>query len=257
MLSNMEITALVPTLSNDCGLLRLVKQLKRLSIPMVIVDNQPNPVKQHLSSDQSIIYLPQTRNTGFAKAINLAATQARTKWLLVLNDDIELLKINHLLNFALKNKLAVAAPVLVNKQGRAENYGYRVLPYGKVELNLDPKNKQIDGLTAACLLIQRSVFQKIGGFDERFFAYLEDVDLFLRLKQTNYRFAIDPNSRVTHNYLTTSHNLPKGFKEWHDFKNWILLSNKHHRNFRINLDFLLERLRNLSGLLKQFVTITK
>ena len=162
----------------------------------------------------------------------------------------------------------------MSKKGKPENYGYRVLPYGKVELNFDPKTSffgnelslrewpnglsrsenstagYIDGLTAACLLMDNEVFQKVGGFDKRFFAYLEDVDLFLTLKSRGYHFAVAPNLSVVHNHLTTSSQMPKGFKEWHDFKNWLKLFQKHQSFFKVNLMFIMERLRNLSSFYK-------
>ena len=165
----------------------------------------------------------------------------------------------------------------MSKKGKPENYGYRVLPYGKVELNFDPKTSffgnelslrewpnglsrsenstagYIDGLTAACLLMDNEVFQKVGGFDEQFFAYLEDVDLFLTLKSRGYHFAVAPNLSVVHNHLTTSSQMPKGFKEWHDFKNWQILSNKHKDVIRFCFQYIIERLKNFKGYIKRLL----
>jgi len=325
------VTAIIPTYSNDSGLNYLVKHLTKESIPTVIVDNQPNSTKSLLTKNSNITYLPQSKNLGFAAAINLGAKSAKTDWILILNDDIELPMflssgmgrsrfpgvrnfrtskklslrewpnglsrsdnfrhlLDALLNFANRNKLIAVSPVLMSKRGNPENYGYRVLPYGKVELNFDPKTSlsrvdkislfgngtqslsrngkfpsrgcrslsrsenstagYIDGLTAACLLIDKGVFQKVGGFDERFFAYLEDVDLFLTLKSRGYHFAVAPNLSVVHNHLTTSSQMPKGFKEWHDLKNWLRLFQKHQSFFKVNLVFIIERLRNLNAILK-------
>lgn len=251
------VTVIIPTMLNDSGLFYLVKKLARDKIPTVVVDNQPSAKKRQLTQNPNIIYLPQIKNLGFAAAVNLGARNANTDWLLILNDDIELQPkqsfsqiFSQLINYAQKNKLIAVSPILVNKQGKVENYGYRVLPYGKVELNLDPKDTNIDGLTAACLLIRRNVFLKVSGFDKRFFAYLEDVDLFLTLKKHNYRFAIHPKLSVIHNHLTTSSTLKRGFKEWHDFKNWIWLYFKHSKIFKINVEFIKERARNISGYIK-------
>lgn len=264
-------TAIIPTMLNDRGLFYLVDKLSHDKIPTVIVDNQPNPKKRQLSKKPSLVYLPQTKNLGFAAAVNLGAEAAKTDWLLILNDDIELSMssfrerrrfsrnanfsslVAELVNFAQNNKLIAVSPVLVNKQGRVENYGYRVLPHGKVELNLDPKDTNIDGLTAACLLIRRDIFLKLGGFDERFFAYLEDVDLFLTLKEHNYRFAVHPKLSVVHNHLTTSSKLKKGFKQWHDFKNWILLIKRHKNFFSFRLTLIRERVSNFFSFLRSYI----
>jgi len=254
---------------NDSGLFYLIKKLAQDKIPTVIIDNLPNPKKRQLAKKTNVTYLPQTKNLGFAAAVNLGAKTAKTDWLLILNDDIELFMpsfrerrrfsrnanfsslVTELVNFAQNNKLVAVSPVLVNKQGRVENYGYRVLPYGKAELNYDTKDRNIDGLTAACLLIRRDIFLKVGGFDQRFFAYLEDVDLFLTLKEHDYGFAIHPKLSVIHNHLTTSSKLKRGFKEWHDFKNWILFTYKHQSKFSFNYKFFLERVKNLLAIIKK------
>ncbi len=252
-------TVLIPTLLNDAGLFYLTDKLCQEQIPTVVVDNQPNPKKQALAKNSNLTYLPQNQNQGFAQAVNLATKQAQTPWLLILNDDIKLCKtqtltqlLTALINDAEKNKLVAISPILKNKQAGVENYGYFVFPHGKIQLNFDPNNKKIDGLTAACLLIKREVFLKTAGFDKRFFAYLEDVDLFLTLKEQGYQFGVASRLCVIHEHLTTSSKLRRGFKQWHDYKNWILLSLKHPHSFCFNLKYFIERARNLWAVVKNY-----
>jgi len=285
MPTNPSVTVIIPTLSNVKGLKYLINYFSDKPYPLVIIDNNPKIKKIIPKENKNIIYLPQSKNLGFAKAVNLGTKKAKTEWLLVLNDDVEFEtqksnvktqnhnlklktkknKINALLKFAQKYKLDAVSPVLVNPKGEIENVGYKVLPFGKVELikssnfsllttNYSLLTTSIDGLTAACLLIKRDVFFKAGGFDERFFAYLEDVDLFLTLKEQGRRFAVCPYLAVLHNHLTTGKTL--GWrKNWHDFKNWILIIVKHPRHFRLinpkNLFLLLiERIKNFVGIIK-------
>ncbi len=297
-----KISIIIPTLSNTKGLKYLLNYFSDKPYPLIIIDNDPKIKKPILKEDKNILYLPQKKNLGFAKAVNLGVEKARTEWVLILNDDIrfEIPKskfqipnksqisnskfqtkedlIENLLKFAKKYELDAASPVLINPKGEIENAGYEVLPYGKVKLIKDLKvwnlvlgnwklfgdwslvigNYTVDGLTAACLLIKRNVFLKVGGFDERFFAYLEDVDLFLTLKEKGYKFAVCPNIVVLHNHMTTGKRL--GWKKnWHDFKNWILIVLKHPKHFKLSLStfqpsnlltLLLERLRNFWGMVK-------
>jgi GT2 family glycosyltransferase len=281
MLTNPSITVIIPTLSNINGLEYQINYFSDKPYPLVIIDNNPKIKKTIPKNIKNIIYLPQSKNLGFAKAINLGTKKAKTEWLLFLNDDVEFevksekLKvksykqkkdiIEEVIRFAQKNNLDAVSPVLINPNGEVENLGYRVLPFGKVELikksnfsllttNYSLLTNSIDGLTAACLLIKRDVFFKAGGFDERFFAYLEDVDLFLTLKEQGRKFAVCPYLAVLHNHLTTGKTL--GWrKNWLDFKNWILLIAKHPRHFRLidpkNLLLLLiERIKNFVGIIK-------
>ncbi len=300
-----KISIIIPTLSNKKGLESLLEYFSNKPYPIIIIDNDPQIKKDIPAKRKNIIYLPQKKNLGFAKAVNLGVKKAKTKWTLILNDDIHFkiqnakLKIKNynskfkiardpikeLLGFAIKYGLDATSPVLINPKGEIENAGYEVLPYGKVKLikdlnvwnieklgnwdlsgdclpaqagSLKIGNYTVDGLTAACLLIKRDVFLKVGGFDERFFAYLEDVDLFLTLKEKGYKFAVCPYLAVIHQHMTTGKRL--GWrKNWHDFKNWILIILKHPKHFKLTLStfqpsnfltLLLERFRNFWGMVK-------
>ena len=110
---------------------------------------------------------------------------------------------------------------------------------------------KIDGLTAACLLVKTSVFKKLKGFDEKFFAYLEDVDFFLRLASLaqDKSFGIAYNIEVLHNHMATTKTMGN-FKARKDMVNWWRLYFKHKDKFRFNFAFIVERLRNISGYIK-------
>jgi GT2 family glycosyltransferase len=98
------------------------------------------------------------------------------------------------------------------------------------------------------------MFKKLGGFDEKFFAYLEDVDFFLRLSASrriaqDKSFGIAYDIEVLHNHMTTSVTMGN-FKARQDMINWWRLYFKHPEKFRFNLGFIIERLRNVSGYIK-------
>ncbi len=239
---NASLSVIIPTLNNVKGLKNLLSYFKDKPYKVIVIDNKK-------------------KNLGFAGGINKGAKDIKTKWLLVLNDDIKFyddVSINRLIEFAEKKKLAALSPILINPRGQVENLGYKVLPIGKVELIKSYKvhkvrkfikSKEIDGLTAACLLIRTDVFKKLKGFDESFFAYLEDVDFFLRFKKTDCRMAISDNIKVLHNHMTTSKTMGN-FKARQDMINWWRLYFKHKDRFEFNFQFIAERLKNISGFLK-------
>ena len=174
----------------------------------------------------------------------------------MLNDDIEFNNhqiIDQLITLTEKQKLDAISPLLKNPNGHIENVGYQVLPYGKVLLINDLINshetKQLDGITAACLLIKTQVFKQLNGFDESFFAYLEDVDFFLRFNKIGYRMGIAHNIEVIHNHMTTSSTMGN-FKARQDMINWWRLYFKHKDKFKFNYQYIIERLRNISGFIK-------
>lgn len=265
------VSLIIPTLTNTSGLKYLLNYFSnKRDYQLVIIDNKPDKKKKELilsyqskNNKEKIVYLPQNQNLGFAKAVNLGAKYTNSDWLLILNDDIEFEKvkknnkkeiIQELLHFAKKNNFQAVAPVLRNLDGRVENYGYKILPFGKIELinklNSDIiDSTKLDGLTAAFLLIKKNIFEKLNGFDESFFAYLEDVEFFIRFKKAGYRFALIAYLEVLHHHQKTSKNMGS-FKARLDLFNWWRISLKHKDKFNFNLKFFEERLRNLSGYIR-------
>lgn len=259
MLPLTQITAIIPTLNNQAGLHQLLTELSVAEIPVVVVNNDRLQMTDDGLPKNKITVIETPKNLGFAGAVNLGVKQVTTKWLLILNDDVEGLtseKVNRLISQSVNQRWSAATPVLVNPEGKIENIGYQVLPVGKVKLNFNItkcSDQNLDGLTAACLLIKRNEFEQLGGFDEKFFAYLEDVDLFLRLKQQMFHFGVDTSTRIIHRHLTTSKTMPNKFKAKQDVKNWWRIIAKHPRRFIFQpqiLGMLLERGRNVSGYLK-------
>ncbi|PJC31121.1 hypothetical protein CO049_04510, partial [Candidatus Roizmanbacteria bacterium CG_4_9_14_0_2_um_filter_36_12] len=170
--------------------------------------------------------------------------------------------LKELVKEAERKKLDAVSPVLRNPNGKVENYGYKVLPYGKVELvreltgsRVNPTSprlrgaSELDGLTAACLLVKTKVFRELKGFDEKFFAYLEDVDFFLRFKKVGYKLGLATNVEVLHNHMTTTKTMGN-FKAKQDMVNWWRLYFKHRGKFKLDFKFIIERLRNVSGFIK-------
>jgi GT2 family glycosyltransferase len=288
-----NVSLIIPTLNNVNGLKFILNYFKDKDFKVIVVDNCPTEEKKKVIVDLDsrlrgndtgpVVYLPQEKNLGFAGGVNKGVEDVETKWMLILNDDIEFkvkseklrvknynlkLKIEkeetiqRLISFAGENNLDAVSPVLKNPDGKVENYGYKVLPIGRVELikemdsRLRGNDNNIDGITAACLLVKTKVFKKLGGFNESFFAYLEDVDFFLRLKklkddsgQARMTFGLAYDVEVLHNHMVTSKTMGN-FKARQDMINWWRLYFKHPNKFKVNLAFIMERLRNVSGYLK-------
>ncbi len=260
-----KISIIVSTYTNINGFKYLLKYFENKGYEVIFVDNMPDKDKPYLvhkvrkvykNHRGEVMYLPQKKNLGFAAAINHAMRYVKTPWILILNDDVEFDKVDgpieKLVKYAKRNKLAAAAPLLQNSDGSIENYGYRILPYGRIELvRKDDKSGGIDGLTAACLLVDTKMFRKLKGFDEKFFAYLEDVDLFLRLKKmtSTVNFNVAEEVVVYHHHMKTSDRMGT-LKSRLNMINWWRVFFKHPDKIKFSLKFLVERIRNVNGYLK-------
>lgn len=266
--SHINIACIIPTLHNREGVLQLLNDLATLypTMPVVVVNNNQEAYSFNAQLS-NLIVVEQGRNTGFAKACNdgarAAAKHFGVEYYTFVNDDIRCSQpwIKECITELEKQKWFATTPRINRLDGVAENNGYHVLPQGKV-LELRPQNDNhelLDGLTAAALVVRRSSFEKLKGFDERFFAYLEDVDLFLRAKKLGYKFGTTETVSVVHQGQGTSSAMPVR-KRWLDLRNWYLLIYKNWGARRIMKYFpqiVVERLRNVSGLLKAVLGLAK
>jgi GT2 family glycosyltransferase len=69
---------------------------------------------------------------------------------------------------------------------------------GTTSTHLEPSSKACDHLVGASLLVRRSLLRQVGGFDERYFFYLEDTDLSLRARGAGWRLAVAEDATVVH-----------------------------------------------------------
>jgi GT2 family glycosyltransferase len=182
---------------------------------VIIVDNG--------SSDNSIDDLPGKwpaldfhirkldKNTGFAAANNLGAQLARGAWLALLNSDAfpDPEWLENLLNTATREpnfsffasrQLQAGAPHLIDGAGDAYHISglawrrYAGFPADQFGL----ESEEVFSACAAAALYSRQAFLQVGGFDESFFSYLEDVDLGFRLRLQGFRCLYVPEAIVYH-----------------------------------------------------------
>ena len=191
----------------------------------VVADNRPDagtPVRQ-LAERYGVTYLPMPSNLGYGGAMNAAVRSlpADIRWVLVSNPDIEIHPgaIDELVRVGDSDARIGAVGPLVETDG--EIYpSARAIPSLRMGLghalfaNIWPENpwsgryhsdnerppreRDAGWLSGSCLLIRREAFDGVGGFDDRFFMYFEDVDLGYRFTKAGWRNRYAPSATVTH-----------------------------------------------------------
>jgi GT2 family glycosyltransferase len=159
-------------------------------------------------------------NVGFAAAVNRGAALGTAPHILLLNNDARLTpEALERLTRALDDADAVAAgPRLLGAGGAVElsldrtlspwnearfkilEFFYRSgrgLAAGRVDRKM-ARSRQVRSLSGACILLERDAFEEVGGCDERFFLYAEDVDLCLRLRQKGGKLLYVADAVVEH-----------------------------------------------------------
>src|SRR5260370_622931 len=100
-----------------------------------------------------------------------------------------------------------------------------VPPHLMLDWNHDER-RYVDQVMGACLLIRRSIFEELHGFDERFFMYFEELDLSLRARRKGWRSMFLPDASVFHEGGASSDLIPDT-RLFYVLRSRILYAYKH------------------------------
>jgi len=162
---------------------------------------------------------------GFAANHNKAFKKSSGQLFCVMNPDI---RINEEVFSALHSCLqdesvGVAAPIVVGAEGAMEDSARRFPTPLRIlckalgacrggDYAVKDETVFPDWVAGMFVLFRREVFEKLGGFDERYFLYYEDVDLCARMRLQGYKVALCPAAKVMHHAQRSSHREFKYFK---------------------------------------------
>jgi len=214
-------------------------------LEVIVVDNaSPQGGVGALAKEFPGIRLVENRrNLGFARAVNQAADLARGDFLLLLNPDTTFLPGNDAPRImaawlAQRPRAGAAGPRLLNPDGSLQTSAYRfptllqtaahllglkrLIPTEVIrsrgpawlgrwfgQFDRHDSARPVDYCTGAALMIKRSVWEKIGGLDERFFLYYEEKDFCLQLHRAGYQVWLLPQARIGHRIGASSETLPE------------------------------------------------
>jgi GT2 family glycosyltransferase len=216
-----------------------------------IVKNSPEAdifVIDNLSNDNSVEYILEqfplisviqnSKNLGFAGGYNEGLKQVLHENLVLLNSDVALSPnwLKYLLERSDKSdNIAAIQPKILdfNRKGYFEYAGAAggfldVLGYafcrGRIFDSLEEDHGQYQTPTeifwasGACFFVKNKIFKELGGFDDKFFAHMEEIDLCWRIQNQGYQIMYEPNSVVYHVGGGTL-NKSNSFKTFLNFRN--------------------------------------
>lgn len=162
------------------------------------------------------IFIKSDENLGFSKGQNIILRKVETEYILILNPDCEILEgtIKYMLKFMEENEDIGAASCLVEKEdGSIDWASHRGFPtpmasfkyyflkddffYHLRDKNMT-KTHEVDAIVGAFFLTRKSVLEKVGLFDEKFFMYGEDIDLCFRIKEKGFKVMYVPEVKILH-----------------------------------------------------------
>lgn len=194
-------------------------------------------------------------NLGFAKANNIALDQAGGKYILLLNPDTELTgsTLARLIGFMEENPSVSAAGCKVLYPDGTFQYSCGYLPtpatavLGGVTINrlyrrifpesdflgasglgpqaLESDTHEVETLLGACVIVRRSVLEKIGLFDENMFMYFEECDLFLRIRNNGGKIMYMTDTSIIHHAGGTTQSTGKSVSFYQESLEYYLVKN--------------------------------
>nr|MBI5456071.1 glycosyltransferase [Candidatus Levybacteria bacterium] len=229
MNKSFEVSIIIVNYNVERKVLNCIKSLvnskSKINFEIIIIDNSEfNNLEKFIKKFSNVRYFKALKNLGFGGGNNLGAKYAKGEYLFFLNPDTLIVddaieKLYKLIKS--DNKIGIVSPLLVDKnlqpfstQSRKELtpinaiFSFSLLRklFPQKNIYSDPffenwdykKPIEVDTVPGAALMISKKLFDKVNGFDERFFLYFEENDLSKRIKELGFKLYINPNAKVIH-----------------------------------------------------------
>jgi len=224
----MDLSIIILNYYNKNLVKELLNNIKKLNLnydyEILVVDNASyDGIEELVKYNNKVKFIQSKNNKGFAAGNNLGINESKGKYILICNPDLAILSngIDILYEYMEKNKeVALAGPRLINAN-KTIQYSCTRFPdwhlpfYRRTILGKTKKGKKwlnnylmkdlnhhnnylVPALFGACMIIRKSSLYKVGFLDERYFMYMEDLDLSRRFWENNYKVSYVGQAEIIH-----------------------------------------------------------
>lgn len=199
-------------------------------VETLVVDNGSSDGSREMVKGEfpEVRLLDNPGNPGYASACNRGIAATGRPYVFILNSDVEFLEggLDTLLDrMEADRDIGAAGPMVLNSDGSTqmscrrfpsmlENVAHgfmgEIWPGNPLTARYQMKDLcrdepcDVDWVSGAAMLLRREAALEVGGFDEAYFMYVEDVDICWRLRRAGYRVVYDPSMRLLHHIGRTS-----------------------------------------------------
>lgn len=214
---------------------------------IIVVDNGSKDGSADFvkSNYPEVILLKNNENLGFSAPNNAAAKKAKGEYLVFVNNDMRVEKnwLSRLVEgITTKEGAATCSSKILSWDGNTIDHGgsdsdvfmnARLDGYRKEsKSNSFNQFKEILFPSGGSMIVEKELFLEVGGFDDDFFAFYEDVDLGIRLKILGYKSYFVPDSVAYHMHSATAKKIPIEKLRVLQLRNilWVILKNYSAEN---------------------------
>ncbi|NOX17191.1 MAG: glycosyltransferase [Chlorobi bacterium] len=202
------------------------RAVENISFEIIVIDNASSDGSIEMLKEKfpNVKLFANEKNIGFGAANNVGFENAKGKYFLIINPDVIVKEdtFSKMIEFMENNKDAgMAGCKVLNPDGTLQLACRRSFPgpwtsftkvtglsklfpksrlFAKYNLTFLDENKtyEVDAISGSFMFMRREVYEKIGGFDTRFFMYGEDLDLCFRAQQAGYKVFYYPETEIIH-----------------------------------------------------------
>lgn len=229
------------------------KYLLNFDYEIIVVDNaSTDDTIKKLKKENGVIIVENKTNLGFSGGNNIGAKITKGDYLLFLNSDMELIdgQIIDMYKYLSEDpSVGIIAPKFLNvdlsPQGSVwlpqtlsnafKEFWLGQKTYSKYVPRGD-KPVEVFSVSGGAIMIKRSLFEKVGGWDKRYFMYFEDLELCRQVKKMGYKIFYFPKCKVVHRHGASGKNLTDISNQW---RRLIPSSKIYHGIFKHYLLFLI------------------
>jgi len=225
-----KVSIIIVNYHSEGWILQCIESIRRSKnktpYEIIIVDNneRENLFLLNRANRYKVSYIVSHKNKGFAAACNLGAAYAKGEYILFLNPDTRIMPgcIDALYLYLKSHiKVGVVSPIILDQNEEVyKKQGVQILtpfsaffalsiieklfPNNEIAKNywnysLDKNNpSEVGVVPGTAFMVKKSIYQKVGGMDEKFFLYFEENDFCKRVHEAGYKVIMNPHARVVH-----------------------------------------------------------
>lgn len=227
----------------------LYKNIKGVDPEVIVVDNASTDgsVEMVRNNFRNVVLVENKKNVGFSKGNNIGAKIAKGEYLLFLNSDTEVRDngLLEMLEFLETHPgVGILGGRLRNNDGSLQKsagvfynlFNVFLMLFGGERIGMLRKSPshimQVDWVSGAFMMIRKELFEKLKGFDEKLFMYMEDMEICFRAKKLGFSTFFYPNVNMLHKELGSSN---RAFAILHIYEGLLYFYKKHKSRFEYQL----------------------